>query len=198
MTVQDIRDLAASVLVDDPRPDSMQEWQRQHPDPWIAARRYYRFLYEYARQYRPRVMVELGTDHGYGAWHMAAGNPDGLVIAVDLTHEHVEEITRLPNILAVTGDATKAVSAVRDAASGRTIDLLVVDDAHEPGHARREVDLYTPLCSFVAVQCFDDIEYPRSMRRFWADLDGEKLYLPELHPCWRDGSRRPGFGVRIV
>lgn len=194
-TVNNIRKLAASIARSDPRPADMQAWQRDHPDRWMSARVYYSLLYSVAHIFSPEVAVELGTDHGFGAWHLAAGNPDGTVIAVDLTIERVE--VRPNNVVQIVGDTTdeEIVEAVKVAALHRHFEIVFFDSTHSEAHASKEFELYDPLCAPGAIQFFDDITESTEMRMFWDALPGPKEELPGMHTQW--GKRNPGFGVRV-
>jgi len=191
--IAEVVSLASAVAAVDPRPDDMQTWQAGHADKWIHARHYYRLLYAYAHHARPAVMVELGTDYGYGAWHLACGNPDGQVIAVDVDLSRVEKSGT--NMVFWQADSLEAAEQVT-AIAGGPIDLLIVDSLHTHEHAAAEFKLYDRLCAPGALQCFDDILYPREMRDFWDNLPGPKEKLTHLHPTWSH-SGPPGFGVRV-
>jgi cephalosporin hydroxylase len=193
--VEDVRTLSESVLRNDPRPIEMQAWQREHPKRWIPARRYYSLMYALARVYEPEVMVELGTDHGYGAWHLAAGNPNGLVVAVDVTFDRLERELIPDNVELVRMDSRAAVGEVRRLADGRPVGLVFFDSTHNREHASEELRLYDPMCDRGAIQLFDDVTESVDMRRFWKGVPEPKLLLPKMHPRWN--SKVPGFGVRV-
>lgn len=192
MTVDDLKRLAQSVLRDDPRPAYMQEWQNNHTDRWIPPRHYYKFMYALAHTYELQVMVELGTDCGFGAWHLAEGNPNGLVIAVDQTLERVEVHTHAHWI---KSDTRQAINLVKDSSKDKPIDLIFFDSTHSSEHAMHEFTVYDPECVTGAIQLFDDVMESEDMRRFWDALPEPKMLLNELHPKW--GHNLPGFGVRI-
>lgn len=193
MTLDDLKKLARSILRTDPRPEFMQHWQNNHKDRWIPPRHYYKFMYALASIYKLQVMVELGTDCGFGAWHLAEGNPDGIVIAVDKTLERVEK--KPDNIIYIEGDTVDACSDVITKANGKLFDLIFFDSTHNSEHAMNEFLEYDPQCANGAIQLFDDAMESRDMRSFWGELPGPKLFLNELHPQW--ARRVPGFGVRI-
>jgi predicted O-methyltransferase YrrM len=186
-------ELARSVLEKDPRPEELQTWEAEHRDPWIPARRYYRFLYEAARLIRPAVIVELGTDSGYGTIHLARGHPAGLIVSIDITHERIEE--RAEHVLYLKADSTSELAVGTVKALG-PVGLILFDSLHTQTHVAREFELYDPLCESGALQLFDDIEESPSMRLFWEELPEPKLSIPELHPTWQKG-RTPGFGIRV-
>ncbi len=190
-----LADLVSRCATSDPRPADMQEWQATHPNPWIHGRLYYRLLYEWARVYKPAVMVELGTDHGYGAWHMARGNPGALVIAVDVTLERVEPLLMLGNIAFLPIDTLdpNVSAAVRKAGP---VGLIHFDDAHESRHLAAEFEAFDPLCGAGALQCFDDIAESADMRRAWEAIPEPKMQARALHAL-RPNGRPAGYGVRL-
>ena len=192
MTLDDLKKLARSILRTDPRPLFMQQWQNNHTDRWIPPRHYYKFMYALASIYKLRVMVELGTDCGFGAWHLAEGNPDGIVIAVDKTLERVEN--KPNNVHHIEADTLDGKPDVIGKARN-PLNLVFFDSTHSKDHAMREFNAYDPYCAKGAIQLFDDVEESKDMRSFWNELPEPKMLLNELHPQW--GRRVPGFGVRI-
>jgi len=195
MELAEVIKFSESVLAEDPRPDDLRAWERDHPDTWIRQRPYYRFLYGYAKQVRPAIMVELGSDHGYGAWHMARGNQAGKVVAVDVTFDRFEPMCLLANVSRVQGDSVLMARALIDALDG-PIGLLMVDSEHTHKHAAAEFKAYDKACAPGALQVFDDINHPAEMRAFWADLPGPKAELNALHPNKLSGEV-VGLGVRV-
>lgn len=193
MTIKELQTLAHKVVKADPRPPNMIQWQRTHPDKWIGARFYYRLMFILAELLKPPVMVELGTDKGYGAWHFAAGNPDGRVIAVDLTLERLE--IEPDGVTFVTANTLDVANGVEGLSFGDPIGLILFDSTHTKEHAEKEFSLYDRLCAPNAVQLFDDVMESRSMQEFWSSLPEPKILLEELHPRW--GHLMPGFGARI-
>lgn len=193
-TINNIEHLAKSILTNDPRPIFMQEWQRDHKDKWIAARHYYKFLYTIAKVYPSEIMVELGTDKGYGAWHMAEGNSKGLVVAVDITLDRLE--VKPKNVYHVCSDTVESMESVRQLIDNRLVDIILFDSTHSDKHASKEFELFDPICCSGCIQLFDDITESADMMNFWNSLPGSKALLNELHPTW-GGRRTPGFGIRV-
>jgi predicted O-methyltransferase YrrM len=196
--MKEIAALAEAVLENDPRPKDMRDWQA---DPTqskcIGARAYYRFLYEYARRFRPRIMVELGTDCGYGAWHLARGNPDGTVIAVDLTFERLNIPPGKPlPIILVEGDSLESCQRVVEAAAHAPIDMILFDTADDHEHVGRELAAYRELCMPGTLMMFDDIGH-RKMTPLWDKIPEPKLRMDRLHPAWRRGAA-PGFALSVL
>ena len=55
--------------------------EMRNPQGYVAP--YYRFFYQLVKEFKPPVIVELGSWQGTSAAHFAAGCPDSLVITVD-------------------------------------------------------------------------------------------------------------------
>lgn len=154
---------------------------------------YYRLLYRLARLARPEVMVELGVCTGRGTAHLAAGCPDGLVIAVD-PEEHgalrPNALDRYPNIrfCKARSDDHALLASVADGSVG----LCFVDSVHAVDYALREVALWTPkMKKGGGVFLFDDLEWDEGMRGLLARLPFvDKGDLPGMHV--------KGFGYAVV
>ena len=191
-TIGDMKQIADSVIKIDPRPECMRRWQCEHSAKWIQARLYYRFLYALAQKYKPQIMIELGTDRGYGAWHLAEGNPDGLVIAIDVELGAVVN-THIMNVRHIENDTIQAIDKVTQLIGDKQIGLIFFDSTHTKAHVQKEYQAYTPLCEKGAIQLFDDILESAEMYEFWDELPEPKLLLRNLHPKW--GKREPGLAV---
>jgi RimJ/RimL family protein N-acetyltransferase len=147
---------------------------------------YYRFLFECSRTLRPAVVFEIGTCEGKSAAHLAAGNPDGLVITLDVrptARTHVENL-RLPNLVFLQSDSMDAPRNLRHMPK---IDLLFIDGDHRFDQVYAEYALYRPHVKDDGLIFFDDIDISGEMRRLWAAIPDPKESLPALHYT--------GFGV---
>ncbi len=98
-------------------------------DPEVAS-----FLAVTARARAPRLVVELGTNIGYGAIVLArAAGPDAKIVTIELSHEHVktargfiEEAGLASRIEVVQGKATTALLGIAG-----PIDMAYVDCVKE-------------------------------------------------------------------
>jgi predicted O-methyltransferase YrrM len=97
--------------------------------------RYELFFYGLVRGLRPRICVELGTYHGYSAYHMGKAlhdNGKGSLVCYDLWEEYpyrhvgIEDAREVLSGLPITLLAKNAMSAINDFHDG-TVDLLMVD-----------------------------------------------------------------------
>lgn len=61
------------------------------------------------------------------------------------------------------------------------IDLLFVDTDHTAEQVKAEMALYGPLVRPGGIILLDDIRMHLCVSAWWAELDEDKLELPELH-----------------
>jgi predicted O-methyltransferase YrrM len=166
-----------------------------YPDPRFPPSLYYRFLRSLAQYTKPVVSVELGLCGGGASLYMALGNPDGLVIGIDITNEypgnieHVKEVCkhfefwRMDSIDATEDYYNRIMPAV---------DILFIDTTHVYEQTMKEFNVWKPLLSPRCIICLDDLKRP-GMDRTWADLPGYKLRMDWLHI---GGEKTDGgFGV---
>jgi len=150
---------------------------------------YYRFLFLVAQEFRPKIMVELGVNFGEGSANLAAGNPDGIVIAVDARFENLkhEQIGKILNIEMIAGETLSAVGQVHQHGAPN---LVFFDSDHEEQYVHQEFKAYDPICALGAIQIFDDLNY-HGVRPVWEhDVDGLKFEHPGLHG-------EAGIGIRV-
>lgn len=176
------------------RPDSRPDWLKKEVDEGDDVAHYYRFLYEYARVESPPLMLETGTRHGHSAAHLAVGNPQGVVVTIDIEAEAKIEVDAfaLPNIRSITSDSVMAVDRVTDLtlrAPGAAFDLLFIDSAHFYAIASSEYLVYRPKLRHGALVLLDDIHINPEMERFWASIEDPKVELNFLHYM--------GFGIAL-
>ena len=152
-----------------------------------ASNPYYDFLYRLVENYKPRLVVELGTCTGGSTSYLAAANPDTRVISVDII-QHPEVAKRLsafPNVELWTYDTRDPAFKERLENEG-PIDVLFIDTEHTYAQARAEFELFSKLVSQEGFILFDDIEMS-GVSKFWKELPCKKSKLNRLH--WS------GFGI---
>lgn len=152
---------------------------------------YYKLFYRIAQEFKPALVVELGSWRGYGAAHFAAGNSDGKVVTIDIHREDKEAqaIVRLlceryRNMIYINAWTRDAVEDVKKL--GIPIDVLYIDAWHEYEYAQREYMLYYPLMArnslIICDDIFDDPSATKDMVKFWRDLPGDKFLNAGVHP----------------
>ena len=148
---------------------------------------YYDFLYRLVENYKPRLVVELGTCSGGSTSYLAAANPDTRVISVDIVQhpEVVQRLNGLPNVELWTYDTRDPAIKARLEKEGG-IDLLFIDTEHSYAQAKAEFELFSKLVTQDGFILFDDIDI-NSVSKFWNELLCDKLELNHLH--WS------GFGI---
>jgi predicted O-methyltransferase YrrM len=180
-TLDEVRTFATEYsLRSDGRPDWLKSIDR---DPTSV---YYRFFYEFTRAFRPRSIFEIGTCEGLSAAHLAAGNPDGTVITLDIKPEakRLADALLIPNLVSIvchSVDAPKRLKWIPP------IDLLFVDGNHAFDDAYGEYVAYRPLVRDGGLIFFDDISINDDMQRLWNAVSDPKAIL--------DGLHYTGFGV---
>jgi cephalosporin hydroxylase len=99
-------------------------------------------------------ILETGTRHGGSALYfadlLAAGEREGQVVSVDVTHQDLHPLARMhPKLRLVLGDsgAPEVLGAIQKWMPGdrRRALLLILDSDHTAAHVRRELDLLVPL-----------------------------------------------------
>jgi len=99
-------------------------------------------------------IVETGTRHGGSALCfadlLAAGNREGAVVSIDVTHEALNPVvTAHPRIRLVLGDSAaesitqQVMALVPDRRRGGL--LLILDSDHAASHVLRELTMWVPL-----------------------------------------------------
>lgn len=170
------------------RPDVRPDWLRVLPHAQDADSLYYRALFEWARSLAPGSILEIGTDRGWSAAHLAAGAPHAHIATMDLRLESAQWVAQLPvtNITSVTANSADA-SAVSKWAP---FDMVFVDGNHTFNQAYGEYALYRPMTKVGGLILFDDLALDMKgdeMGVFWDLVVDEKVRLDHLH--------HTGFGI---
>jgi len=151
---------------------------------------YYRLFFTLAQILKPEFVVELGSWQATAAAHFALGNPDGLVLTVDIhredkiaqqrCYEAQEYCKNLTYINKWIGEAVEDVASY-----GKKIDILFCDGWHDFEHLSDDWNNYRPLLNDNALVIFDDITTAynfEGMVEFWEQLEGEKFLNSDIHP----------------
>ena len=180
-TLDQVRAFATEYLL---RPDGRPDWLKSiDRDPTSV---YYRFFYEFARTFCPKTTFEIGTCEGLSAAHLAAGNPEGTVITLDIKPEakRLADALLIPNLVSIVCHSIEAPKRLKWIPP---IDLLFVDGNHAFDDAYGEYVTYRPLVRDGGLIFFDDISINDDMQRLWNAVSDPKTVL--------DGLHYTGFGV---
>ena len=132
-----------------------------------------------------RVVVELGTAHGWTAISLALADPTREVISYDPLERPgppqylelvPEQVRRRVTLIVDRGD-----SGPRDS---RSVDVLYVDTAHDRDDTLRELEAWRPVLRDGAWVVLDDFTHP--------DFPGVKEAVDELR---LEGEERAGMFV---
>jgi predicted O-methyltransferase YrrM len=159
----------------DDRPKLLKDLTAQAP----TTEPYLRFFYELAGELRPTIVLETGTDRGRSAAHLALGCPTSTVYTLDIDpacKKNVDDLG-IKNVISVATNSLEYVKTIPDG----WVDLLFLDSLHVYEHVTKEWAAFRPKVRPGGIAFFDDIALDAGMKRFWAEVQGEKVDLPELH-----------------
>jgi predicted O-methyltransferase YrrM len=160
---------------------------------------YYRFFELLAAEIKPKLSVELGVGGGGVSVHLAKGNPDGMVVGVEISWDRPEEINHIiknfPNFRFQRCDSQWAAPMIYDMYG--PIDILFIDTIHTYERTLLEFKTYRPFLSKDAVVCLDDVHRP-GMAKAVEKLPGEKIELDDLHPRQTDAEEGDGGFLCVI
>jgi len=140
---------------------------------------YNKFLFHLTKHLKPKLSLETGTDRGRSAAHLALGNPDGLVITIDIDPACKANVDALgiKNISSFAADSLAHVGTIPDGA----LDILFLDSLHTYEHTIAEWRAFQRKVKKGGIAFFDDIHLDGGMERFWSEAGGVKVDLSPLH-----------------
>lgn len=161
---------------------------------------YLRFLYLFAKNYKPELIVECGVYMGTATEHMALANPDGLVIGIDIKfHPAAFNVTRRQsNVRYIHGNSLEVCEHVMMYSNDRPLELLFLDSEHDGITPQGEFEAYEPLMGDRCLVACDDIHYNVEMETWWNTISCPKIEMNYLHPPLTPDYVDTGFGVFIV
>ena len=152
---------------------------------------YYRFLRLLAQELKPSLSVELGVSGGGGSLHLALGNPEGIVIGVDVLRLPDDNLATIHSLVDNwyfwDGDSIESASSIAN--QNGKVDILFIDTIHTEERTWQEFNNWEHYLSDNAVVCFDDL-LRVEMGNFWDNLEGNKVRLDKLHDI-----AEGGFGI---
>lgn len=187
VTLDEIRSLSERLAG---LPDGRPAWLKAMPYAMETPSHYYRLLFEFSRQWKPGLVVEIGIDKAGSTMSLAASNPEGKVISIDidegacLNAKRIASEHGLSNLTVVHSDSIQALQSLR---SGPRIDMLFIDGAHDFVHSYSEYQNYRKIMSHDGIIFFDDIHEGKQMEASWDLVLDPKVELPKAHAT--------GFGV---
>jgi predicted O-methyltransferase YrrM len=142
---------------------------------------YYAFIYYLCREFKPELMVEIGTYCGMGAVHMALGNPEGKVYTID---KDKRPVVGFDNIECIEGYSYE----VHDKFVDNSIDFLFIDGDHRYEYEKLDYERYYPKVKDGGLILIDDISYP-DVCKIWDGIQEVKVRFDSLR------LKGEGFGV---
>jgi predicted O-methyltransferase YrrM len=161
------------------KPDERPELLKALTSDAKTTEAYNRFLYELVGEIKPTIVLETGTDRGRSAAHMALGCPTSTVFTIDIDRACKDNVDalKIKNIISVAANSLEYAKSIPDA----WVDFLFLDSLHTYDYVTKEWAAFRPKVRPGGIVFFDDVALDDGMKRFWAEVQGEKLDLPELH-----------------
>jgi predicted O-methyltransferase YrrM len=158
---------------------------------------YPRFLYMFAKHYKPELAIECGVYMATATEHMALANPDGLVIGIDRKFHPAafNVVRRQHNVRFINGDTVESFDSVELFAGARPLELLFLDSTHDGDTPRREFEVYQPLMGEQCLVACDDILENDAMKDWWNSIEYWKMELNDLHISAYSDGPEVGFGI---
>ena len=157
---------------------------------------YYKFFELIAAKYKPRLSVVLGVCGGGDSYHLCKGNPDGIVVGVDIARDHEPQMQYIesiyPGFKFWLGDSAASTPQIHGEYG--LVDFLFIDSSHDEGMLDKEWAAWKPYLRPGAICCFDDIFRPGMQEAF------DRLPDPKVRMDWLHDGTYPhggGFGVLV-
>jgi tRNA G46 methylase TrmB len=182
LSLEELRRLSDTL---DTIPDDRPQWLKDLPYGMESISHYYRLLFELVKRYKPEYVLEIGIDKGGSTLTLAAANPGGSVVSVDIDKPSCDNARKiaadhgLTNLLVIQDDSLKHVTRLGEI--GRKADLLFIDGWHDFNHSYQEYEQYRKFMKDGGIILFDDIHESRQMDVMWQYIIDPKVELPKSH-----------------
>jgi cephalosporin hydroxylase len=162
-------------------PDGRPQWIKDLPYTTQDGSSYYKFLWELCRRHKPERTLEIGIDKAGSTLSMAAANPEGTVVSMDINPGACENAQAIAQRHEVKNLGVLHQDSLKVIAFERPFDLMFLDSWHSFEQVYREYVLYRPFMKQGAIILFDDIRYSKEMSVAWDLIPDPKIELPSLH-----------------
>jgi cephalosporin hydroxylase len=152
---------------------------------------------ELIHEIKPDLIIETGTMFGGSALFMRdvldKVNESGRVISIDITHDNLDEVAKVPGITFYKGSSVDNETVAYVKSYIHTYNckkvMVILDSDHETPHVLKELDIYAPMVTVGSILIIEDgnnhegvkraIEewYPTQMNTFRKNLMCEKFML---------------------
>ncbi len=171
--------------------ERLEQFQEQHFGESKSA--HYRFFFYLVAQMKPKIALELGVDHGHTVVHMAAANPDTLVLGFDKDMFCADKRHReYSNCRIHYIDSLDGEDLIQHFVSKHgKIGVVFQDSSHHYEESVKEFEIYSKYLDKNAIWCCDDItpnfhdpdfDPPgKGMVEYFGGLSGRKKIYDDLH-----------------
>lgn len=177
--------------------DNRGEGLRKLPGAQRGMHLYYRFLFDFCREFKPAKVLELGVCLGVSGLHLArACKPHGgHVWGVDAHRQHI-----MPRLLRTENYSfvhSESVRAARLLANEAPFDVVFFDTLHVREQLEAEVAAYGPLTRRPGVWLFDNI-CANDLPVWWEEQTGKKARFDRLSDQSHRAVNKGGFGWIVL
>lgn len=134
-------------------------------------------LYRLSKAYEPKRMLELGTNLGIGAIHLAQGFPNGNVISIEgcpntaeIAKENLAKLN-CQNVDVITSDFTSFLKE-----NNQMFDLVFIDGHHDGEALINYLSQLVPFIKDETIIILDDIRWSSSMLSAWERIKGDQHF----------------------
>jgi predicted O-methyltransferase YrrM len=170
---------------------------------------------EFAEEYRPKVICEIGTFEGGTNFLLGQSiSSVDTIIGVDLFCANVSLLSTFSKVgkkhhyIRGSSYSKETVQKVKNALGNKTIDLLFIDGDHSYEGVKKDYEMYLPLISKKALVVFHDIVEDHFTRfktqtincaggvpKFWNEIKLQFLFKEFIANPEQDGF---GIGVLVI
>jgi predicted O-methyltransferase YrrM len=152
-----------------------------------------RYLYRLVQSFRPKTIVELGTNVGVSSAYMGAAQRRGTLVTLDASPYRIEKARALhaectlQTIECVVGRFAETLGPTLDRLP--SVDMAFIDGHHQYQPTLDYFETLRRKASDGALFVFDDINWSDGMRQAWASISSQ--------PCFSIvvSMRNMGFAV---
>lgn len=168
--------------------------------------KYARLLYNIAKRYQPRTILELGTSLGIGTAYLAYGCREAKLISLEGSETIAAEAEKTMDFCGINS-AKILVGNFDDTLSTALQQLQFVDCAYIDGNHTKEATLryfeqVLPYCNENSILIFDDISWSEGMNEAWHTIIADERVRISVDICkkgfvfFRKGIEKQDFTIR--
>ena len=147
-------------------------------------KKYCTLLYRLVREFKPKVMIEMGTSFGVSTMYQAAANPENTLITLEgnslvatIANEYFKE-AKITNIRIKQGNFDDTFPLILSEVD--KIDWLFIDGNHRIEPTLRYFEMALPKMHDATVFVIDDINWSEGMKEAWEKIKAHPQVTPTI------------------